>query len=137
MFQNKIIISTIIASICINTALPAVAGYQMVYVPDTPTYVNSLTGQTIIVQGTAPTQTIIVKEPIPQTVIVQDPKTTYIPQTAYVSDSAFIAAGVTGLVGGILIGTTLSDHHKSKPHFKPIPSPKPHNAIGHLPHGRR
>ncbi len=130
MKQSKKLKSLILTAVCVGLTTPVYAGYQTVYVPDNQTYVGGANGQTIIVQGTAPTQTIVVKETVPQTVIVQDSSpvyvqetTTYIPQTAYVSEASLVAAGVTGLVGGILIGSSINHH--PKPHFRPTP-PKHH-----------
>ena len=131
----------ILTAVCIGLTTPVYAGYQTVYVPDNQTYVGGANGQTIIVQGTAPTQTIVIKETAPQTIVVQDSSptyvqetTTYIPQTAYVSDASLVAAGVTGLVGGILIGSSIKHH--DKPHFRPTP-PLRHHPKPMPHHGRR
>ncbi len=143
MFQNKIITTLVLAAICINISSPAFAGYQTIYVPDNQTYVGGANGQTIIVQGSTPTQTVIVKENTPQTVVVRESSpyyiqetTTYYPQTAYVSGSSLLAAGVTGLVGGLLISSAIRHHHKYKPRYRPAPAPHhPNHRPPH--HGRR
>lgn len=127
LFRKNLIISAVCAALCINITLPAFAGYQTIYVPDTPTYAGGASGQTIIVQGQTPIQTVVVRESTPNAIIVREMITepAYIPRTAYVSDEALIAAGFTGLVGGVLLGSVWR-HHKNKSHFKPTPHhPRP------------
>lgn len=105
MIHNKIITWCVAFAIGCVSFSPAFAGYQTVYVPD------NYSGQTIIYQQ--PPQTVIVQEPAPQTVYVQN--TTVSPA------GAVLAAGVGTLVGGVLLHSIFGHHHKS---YRPAPPPR-------------
>ncbi len=132
MKQRKIILSVLTIAVCMNVAIPSIGMAQTVYTPANQVYVGGANGQTIIVRDTAPTQTIIVRENVPQTVIVQEtaPVQTYYPETAYVSNESLVAAGVTGLVGGVLLGTLLDKSHHKHKHAAPA-APHRHNGGNH------
>lgn len=125
MFYRYIITSLVVVAVCTQVVTPAFA--QTVITSNGLYDGNNVSGQTIIVQDTMPTSTYIVQQPS-QPVIVRNVETTY--TTTYpVSDT--IVAGVTGLIGGVLLGQ-LWHHHDKKHHYKPAPHSK-----GHKPHAHR
>ncbi len=146
MFKKKLILSALAIAFCMQISMPAFAG-QTVYTPANQIYVGGANGQTIIVRDSYPNQTIVVRETVPQTVVVQETET-YYPQTAYVSNDSLLAAGITGLIGGVILGATLDNHHskhkkhhaappsKPKHHFDARPSKQsPHHGGGKPSHG--
>lgn len=117
MTLKKLISATLIASFAL--VLPAHAGYY----------------KTIYVEDDFQPQPVIVKEVVqaPNTVVIQE--TNYVPATY---NPAIAAVGVSALVGGVILGSVLHDHHRG-PRLAPhMPMPAPHHA-GPRPHhgGRR
>ncbi len=142
MFGKKLILSVLTAAICVNVVVPSYAATQTIYVPASQLYVGGATGQTIIVKENNP-QTIVVRENVPQTVVVRETVTTptYYPTTTYVSDDTWIAAGVTGLVGGVLLGALLNNNHHKHKRVAPPPPNKHHGGRPYNPprnsHGKK
>lgn len=121
MSYRSIITSLVIIAVCTQLVSPALA--QTVILPNGQYYGGGISGQTIIVQNTTPVSTYVVQPTVSQPVIVQNVETTY--TTNYPSTETVVAAGVTGLIGGVLLGG-LWHRHDKKHHYKPAPSHKEH-----------
>lgn len=104
MSFKTVVSATLLASFALVATLPAQAGYyKTIYVEDEP--------QPVIIKE-------VVQAPAPQTVIVQE--TNYVP-TAY--NPAVAVVGASALVGGVILGSVLHNHHKGGPRFMPAPMP--------------
>ena len=116
MFKpNKMIVYSLIAAVAFSTSSSAFAGYyKTVYVDDTPN------------------QTIIINQPVQEKVIVQEKVVTQ--PVVYQSNPVAEVLGIAALVGGVILGASIHDHHKkdSKKHHAPH-----HKQPPKKPHGKR
>ncbi len=121
-------------AICVNVLTPSYAAAQTIYVPANQVYVGGASAETIIVKDSN-SQTVVVRENVPQTVVVRETVTTptYYSSTAYTSDESMVAAGITGLVGGVLLGSLLTKNHHKHKQVAPPPSPRHHSPRPHNP----
>ncbi len=101
MLYHQFITLSLTAAFAFLSGTPALAGY--VYVPDTVPQT-----QTVVYQQ-APAQTVIVREPAPTTVYVQE--------APRISDETLFLAGAGTLIGGAILHSIWDRHH----HYRPAP----------------
>ena len=110
---NKMIVYSLIGAFAFSITSPAFAGYyKTVYVEDTPN------------------QTIIINQPVQEKVIVEEKIVTQ--PVVYQSSPVAEVLGIGALVGSVILGVSMHNHHKkmSKKHH-PKSQPKRHHKPSH------